>query len=341
MKLEQNEGWLRALFETAQDSIFLKDTDLKYIQVNPAMEKLFGLPASALIGRTDEELFGAAAGAHTRQVDTQVLGGQVIQEEHTKPVNDMPTTFHVIKVPLRDSTGQVIGLCGIARDITARVRAQEQIRAALREKEILLQEMHHRVKNNLQVISSLLNLQARQVQDERTAEMFHASQSRVISMALVHEKLYRAPDLTRVNLAEYIRNLATHLFHAYQVRARGIRLQVEVEEVTLGIDTAIPCGLIINELLSNALKHGFPQGREGEIYVGLQAQGAQLCLTVANDGVNFPLDLDFRNTVSLGLQLVITLVEQLDGEITLESGRRTTFKIEFTPPRRAEMDSPT
>jgi two-component sensor histidine kinase len=157
-------------------------------------------------------------------------------------------------------------------------------------------------------------------------------------MALVHENLYRSPDLTRVNLAEYVRNLATHLFHAYEAHAREIRLQVKVDDVTLGIDTAIPCGLIVNELLSNALKHGFPQGREGEIYVGLQARGVQLCLTVANDGVNFPLDLDFRNTVSLGLQLVITLVEQLEGTITLESGPRTTFKVEFTPPQCKETD---
>jgi two-component sensor histidine kinase len=218
-------------------------------------------------------------------------------------------------------------------DITEQVRANERIKSSLREKEVLLQEIHHRVKNNLQIISSLLNLQSGYVQDPQAREIFQDSQHRIRSMALIHEKLYQSENLARVDFAEYIHSLATHLFRSYRANAQAITLKVQADDVSLDIDTAIPCGLILNELLSNALKHAFPDGRAGEIRVALDADREhRLTLKVSDNGVGFPSDQDFRNTASLGLQLVNTLVDQLDGTIKLDRRGGTDFEITFVVP---------
>jgi two-component sensor histidine kinase len=202
--------------------------------------------------------------------------------------------------------------------------------ASLQEKEVLLKEIHHRVKNNLQVISSLLNLQSAHVEDPQATEIFQDSQNRIRSMALVHEKLYQSQDLARVDLAEYIRNLATYLFRAYSANATGVTLDIQADDVFLTIDTAVPCGLILNELISNALKHAFPDGQAGEICVKLHANGDhQVTLSVADTGVGLPKDLDLNTTTSLGLQLVHTLADQLDGHIELNGTRGTEFNITF------------
>jgi PAS domain S-box-containing protein len=328
--LRKSEGLFRAIFETAQDSIFIKDRTLNYIQVNPAMEKLFGQPASKLIELTDDDLFGEEAGAHISEVDSRVLGGEIIKEEHTKPVKGIPHTFHVIKVPICDSSGEIIGLCGIARDITERKRAEEQIKASLREKEVLLKEIHHRVKNNMQVIISLLNLQSKHVKDKHDLEIFKDSQNRIKSMALIHDKLYQSKDLASIDFAEYIENLASHLFNTYSVSSSAIKFVADIKDVPLDINTAIPCGLIINELISNSLKYAFPDGQEGEILIKLYASKEDTSTLIVSDkGIGLPEDLDFRNTESLGLQVVVALVEQLKGTIELDRSEGTAFKIVF------------
>lgn len=216
------------------------------------------------------------------------------------------------------------------RNIAKRKQAEEQIKASLKEKEVLLKEIHHRIKNNLQVISSLLNLQSGYIIDKDAIEMFKESQNRVKSMALIHEKLYQSKDLARIDFAEYIRNLTNYLFRSYGVTSNRIKLKKNVDDVFLGLDTAIPCGLIINELVSNSLKHAFPDGKEGEIHICLFLDNDKFTLIVRDNGVGFPKDLDFRNTESLGLQLVITLVEQLEGTIDLKRSGGTEFKIIFT-----------
>ncbi len=215
-------------------------------------------------------------------------------------------------------------------DITERKGAEEQIKASLKEKEVLLKEIHHRVKNNLQIISSLLNLQSNFVEDKQTIEVFQDSQNRIRSMALVHEKLYRSENLARIDFAEYIRDLAAYLFHSHRANTQGITLKIQIDEVFLGIDTAISCGLILNELISNALKHAFPNGRAGETRLECRASNdGQLTLIVADNGVGFPEALDFRETTSLGLQLVTALVDQLDGTIDMHRNTGTEFKITF------------
>jgi two-component sensor histidine kinase len=225
-------------------------------------------------------------------------------------------------------------------EIAERARAEERLKASLAEKEVLLKEIHHRVKNNLQVISSLLYLQSKRTQDQPMLAMFQDSQHRVRSMALVHEHLYQAKDLSRVDAAEYIRTLAGYLFRSYQVRSGQIQMMVSIKDVPLEIDAAVPCGLIVNELVSNSLKHAFPGGREGKISIELsQNDSANYVLVVADDGVGFPDSADLRHTDSLGLKLVDALVNQLEGTVKLDVSHGTRFEIVFPVSGRHEVEA--
>jgi PAS domain S-box-containing protein len=215
-------------------------------------------------------------------------------------------------------------------DIGRHKEAERQIRSSLREKEVLLKEVHHRVKNNLQVISSLLSLQAHHLADPSARAMLGESQARVRSIALVHEKLYQAGDLSHVQFGEYVRELVADLFHSLNADGRPIAPSIEVEDVSLAVTTAIPCGLIVNELVTNALKHGFPGGQGGAIHIGLRACGGdRLELVVEDDGVGLPRDMDPRATSSLGLDLVYTFAEQLEAEVEVRRERGTGFSFVF------------
>ena len=208
--------------------------------------------------------------------------------------------------------------------------AEEKINASLKEKELLLREIHHRVKNNIQVISSLLKLQYDYIKDKEAQEMLIESQNRIEAMALIHEKLYQTENLSRIDFKRYIETLTDTLFDFYGVCAERILLKIDVDKVLFGIDAAIPCGLIVNELVSNSLKHAFPEGRCGEIKIALLPLDENVFeLTVSDNGMGLPRGLDFRNTESLGLQLVNILTEQLHGEIEIDRASGTEFKITF------------
>lgn len=235
--------------------------------------------------------------------------------------------------------GEVTGFVCIVRDITEQVQAEEQIKSSLKEKEVLLQEIHHRVKNNMQVISSLMALQAGYTDDDQIHQMFRESQSRIRSMALVHEQLYRSRDLARIDFSKYIHELTSNLMRSYQKSLGRIQLQVNSDVIHLDIDTAIPCGLIINELVSNALKHAFPNGREGLIMVDFKAsEDRSLSLIVRDDGVGFPEGLNVYRTESLGLQLVTSLTAQLNATIGLQQTNGTAFEIRFAMPDQGASD---
>ncbi len=214
-------------------------------------------------------------------------------------------------------------------DLTERVRAEERVRASLREKEVLLKEIHHRVKNNLQIVSALLDLQSEHTTDPHTLSMFQESRGRVKSMALIHERLYRSHDMARVDFAEYVRQLAADLYRSYKVSDDDIRLELDVDTPPLPIDVAIPCGLLLNELMSNCFKHAFKDATSGCVRVALRRDDGSNVFIVSDDGVGFPVGIDFRNTGSFGLQLVNTLVDQLDGRVELAIERGTTFTIRF------------
>ena len=205
----------------------------------------------------------------------------------------------------------------------------ENIRRSLEEKEILLKEIHHRVKNNLQIISSLLRMQSRRPLDKATLILFQESQNRVQSMALIHEQLYQSPDLSQIDFGEYIRSLTDKLFRCYGVK-QSIALNIETNGLKLILDTAIPCGLMINELVSNSLKYAFPNGDKGEIAISLQlATDNTVTLTVSDNGIGIPETLDWQNSNSLGLRIVSNLTKQLKGNIYLDRAHGTTFQIIF------------
>jgi two-component sensor histidine kinase len=213
-----------------------------------------------------------------------------------------------------------------------RERVEETFKASLQQKEILLREVHHRIKNNLQIISSLLDIQASYVQDPHMAEMFTDIQNRVLSMALIHETLYQSSDLGLVDFGVYIRSLAEQVFSSYNILADRIVLQVQANEVMLDTNQAIPCGLILNELLSNCLKHAFPSDRSGEVYIELWSDASRRVTMIVRDtGIGFPAHMDFRQTDTIGLQLVCTLTEQLGGTLELDRDTGTAFKLSFTP----------
>jgi two-component sensor histidine kinase len=232
---------------------------------------------------------------------------------------------------------RIIGRVGVARDITDRQHAEERIRASLLEKEVLLKEIHHRVKNNLQIISSLLNLQSKYINDPQALQMFIDNQNRVKSMAFIHEILFRARDITKIDFAEYIKTISVQIFRSYGAYSKHIGLEVRVKDIVLDVDTAIPCGLIVTELVTNSLKHAFVDGREGSIYIRMSGNDAgTLTLVVQDNGVGLPYQIDLQSVDSLGMKLVSALVNQLDGSIEIDSSLGTTFTITFADEKHQE-----
>jgi len=219
----------------------------------------------------------------------------------------------------------------LKQEIAEHKHADEQVKASLREKEILLQEIHHRVKNNLQVIISLLRLQSRGIKDQNILTMFQESQDRINSMALVHEKIYYSKDLANIRLRDYVNDLASDLFKSYNLSSGIVEFKMEIEDIPIGIDTSIPCGLIINELLSNSLKHAFPENRRGEIKIDIRsAEAGAIEMIYGDNGIGLPESFDFRKSTGFGFQMIVDLVEyKLMGNIKLIRDGGTKFQIRF------------
>lgn len=222
-----------------------------------------------------------------------------------------------------------------------RSRAEEKMRSSLNEKDVLLKEIHHRVKNNLQLVSSMFNLQSTSVGNGQTKELFKESQMRIKSMALIHEKLYHAKDLAQIGFSEYAQSLIASLFRTYKSHSKAVSLRMDIKDVSLDIDTAIPCGLILNELVTNSLKHAFPSTKKGRIYVGIRSESiandeknpsdkkSKITLSVSDNGVGLPNNINLHKTKSLGLQLVSTLTDQLDATVRLSRKKGTSYRISF------------
>jgi hypothetical protein len=331
-----SEAKYRNLVTVMKEGLMAVDRNDVIHFVNPKVCELLGYAAEEIVGRS-VATFLADAESRARLEEKSRLRSEGVSDSYELAMlTRSGRVVHVLVsgTPVTDETGEVVGSMGVLTDITERKRAEEKIRAALTEKTVLLKEIHHRVKNNLQVISSLLNLQSSGITDTRMRELFTESQNRIRSMALVHEQLYRARDLSSIDCAEYLKNLATNLFRSYGGETRGIQLRVEATGMTVGVDAAIPCGLIVNELVSNALKHGFASrsgnGTPPEVTVRFaRREGETLELSVSDNGRGFPEDLDFRSAGSLGLQLVNVLAEQLEGSVSLDRSCGTQFAVRF------------
>jgi len=242
------------------------------------------------------------------------------------------TNVYARTFPIMDpNTGEPQFLSNVSEDITARKQAEKKIKASLKEKEVLLKEIHHRVKNNMQIIVSLLRLQSYTAKDKKLEDMFKVAQNRIRSMALIHEKLYQSKDFASIDFAHYIQSLTTHLMQTYQIDPKQITLKTDVKDVHLDINQGVPVGLLLNELVSNALKHAFPKGKKGEIIVKFHAdKKGKKTLIVKDNGIGHPDKVDISKPETLGMQLIKDLTRQIGGKLALVNKDGTTIKITFS-----------
>jgi len=268
---------------------------------------------------------------HLRAMENnqRILREELSVEEYTALKKD-GTTFPIfVYSNAIKHDDKVVGSRGVIVDLTDIKNIENNLKASLNEKEILLREIHHRVKNNMQIVSSLLNLQTRYVDDEKAVNVLKESQNRVRSMAIIHEKLYESENLTHINFVDYIQSLVSYLFYSYNIEKTQIKPLLKIEDISLNIETAVPCGLIISELISNSLKYAFPNGMKGEIIVSLKSEKDNYQLCICDNGIGLPEDINFNNIKTLGLLLVNSLTEQIDGKVTIHRDQGTQYKIIF------------
>jgi PAS domain S-box-containing protein len=338
--LRESEHKYRQLFEEMMAGYALqemvldgKGEPLDYItlEVNPEFERLLGVKKEQVIGRRATEAEPRLDRAWIQMFCRVALTGQPCR--YTQYASNLDKHFEGSAYSPRKGQVAVTFL-----DVTERIKNEEKLKASLQEKETLLQEIHHRVKNNLQVISSLLSTQTRHIKDPEAIKAFKESQSRIRSMALIHERMYHARDLSRVDFTEYADRLVAGLMTAYNVKPETIVAELNVQRVFLGIDTAVPCGLLLNELVSNCLKHAFPKGRKGEIKVALEKtpEGA-LRLSVSDNGVGLPEGVDPLTADTMGMQIVSALADQLDAKMEVAREGGTRFTLTFKPDERSPL----
>jgi PAS domain S-box-containing protein len=253
-------------------------------------------------------------------------------QEHSSEVHEenLGGFFMITTSPLYDDDGNVMGSVHVARDITERKIIEEQLEQALEDKDLLMKEIHHRVKNNLMIMASLLNMQSRYIEDEVARDIFKDSQSRAKTMALIHEKLYQSQELKKLDVQDYMESLARDIYHAYIKDPRRIQLNLEVDNHMLDINTVIPLGLILNEILTNTFKYAFPGDSEGLVNVKFSAnENKEFLLEVADNGVGLPSDFHEKKTGSLGMRLIHSLTEQIKGEVEINSDHGTQIRVKF------------
>lgn len=312
------------ILESITDGFFAVDKKWQFTYLNPQAEPLMQRSRHELLGKNLWDEFPAATSSiFFEQLHKAVSQKVAVKfEEFSLPLN---TWFAVHAYPAKD------GLSVYLQDITSRKQAEGQLKTSLKEKEVLLKEIHHRVKNNLQVVSSLLKLQSGYIKDEDALARFTDSYNRIRTMGLIHEKLYRSRELARIDGAEYICDLTRNLFHSYGSFSAHIKLKTEIaDDISWDIDTAIPCGLIINELITNSFKYAFQGRQKGEVSIKIfWSKEKEITLLVSDDGVGLPPEFEIEEAESLGLQLVYNLTEQLGGNIEIDCSRGTSCKITF------------
>ena len=332
--LTDSEVRYRRLFEAAKDGILILDADTGMIlDVNPFLVEMLGFSHEQFLGKRIWELsffkdiVASQAKFASLQQQEYIRYEDLPLETANGQRRDVEFVSNVYQVDHRKTIQ-----CNI-RDITDRKRAQDALQELLREKESLLKEVHHRVKNNLQVISSLVRLQSTQVENGVAQAVLRDMQNRIGSMALLHETLYQSESFARVNLATYLQSICSQSFRSLAADPEFIELRLDLASVSLDVNQAVPCGLLINELVSNCLKHAFPNGRRGEVRVELQLvdDGPAVRLRVADNGVGLPADFDLQRLHSLGLQLVSDLVGQIQGRLEVGRGPGAVFEVIFMP----------
>ncbi|WP_424357912.1 sensor histidine kinase [Methanocella sp. MCL-LM] len=326
---KESEKRLRMITDNMMDVVSVTDIAARYQYISPSAERV--------LGYKPEEMIGKPALFYMHPLDAPRVAA-VIQEHLSKGLpGRIVLRFrhkdgHYVWLEaagdlLYDDNGKLSGAILSSRDISDRKAAEEQLNSSLKEKEVLLKEIHHRVKNNLQIISSLLNLQSAYIKDDRDRHIFKDCQNRVRSMALVHEKLYRSESLSKIDFAEYIRSLSGTLYNSYGATQDQVRFDLDVKDIFLDVDAAIHCGLLVNEIISNSFKHAFPGGRKGRVWVEMKVDGNDIDMVIGDDGVGLPEDMDIYKTGTLGIQLVTSLAAQIGGDLELDRSEGTVYRI--------------
>ena len=325
------------LVESSADAIFALSLEGRIVTWNAAASQIFGYAADEVVGKDASVLVPEAQAGALAEVLGSVRAGQTRAhyEMRHRRRNGSEFDASVTMSVIRDDEGRIVGVSKVLRDITDQKAAEQRMLQSLREKEILLREIHHRVKNNLQVISSLLNLQVERVASPAARSALTESQDRIRSMALVHQLLYRSKDLAHIDFLEYLRDVVGSLVRSYRGDVRSVQGTVAGTTMQLDIDRAIACGLIVTELVTNALRHAFPQGRSGHITVRVSVQGEQIALDVADDGIGMP-EATLESTATFGLQIARALTQQLEGTISIDSRHGTAVAIRFPQTVRGE-----
>lgn len=314
--------------------LLLLDSMGKINSINKSTTDLLGYEENELLGQDFSHIF----------VNQSTAGDLLSRESYdifqqSGNLNNIDTAFRSKNnenIPVMLSISPIIedkrikGLVCIGNDIKDMKIAENEIKESLEDKKVLLREIHHRVKNNLQIISSLLNLQSDYLENEKDKNIFRDSQSRVKSMAIIHEKLYQSSNFSEIDFKGYIDSLTSYLFQSYPINPSKIKFESDIDDITLSMDTAIPCGLIINELVSNSLKYAFPDDRDGKIKIKLKSIDDHFVLEIEDNGIGFPENFDIKATESLGLKLVYSLTKQIDGQLELLVNEKTKFRIIFS-----------
>ncbi|MCG6551680.1 MAG: DUF3365 domain-containing protein [Candidatus Magnetominusculus sp. LBB02] len=333
--LSESETKLRCLIQSVMDGIISTDEGGIIIAFNRGAESLFGYtadeainkPVSMLIPERFTAAYLRAFKAFQLLGDSYMDGKRVEFEGLRKDGTEFPFDLSLASWKTKAGTFYT----GIARDITSRKKMEDQINASLREKVVLIREIHHRVKNNMQIIISLLNIQSGLIKDPVDAEIFNETKNRIMAMSLVHERLHQSETLAEIDFGDYVRKLASGLFRSYGVNASKIALKIDIADITVGVDMAISCGLVLNELISNSLKYAFKGGASGEIGIMAARNDDNYEIEIWDDGAGLPTSVGLRDNETLGLQLVVSIVEnQLRGAISLDREKGARFKISFT-----------
>ena len=329
--IEESREKFKSIFENAGEAIILFDCKGNILESNDKIEEIFGFKKDEIIGKNFMNIVSMMGmdSEKIRIVFNHLISGNELKQAEwvIKNKNGNEVIFRV-RPSIIKSENSITGVLLIMEDITELKKVETNLKNSLEEKEILLREIHHRVKNNLQIISSLLSLQRIQVEDKQTADILWECQGRVRTMAMIHENLYQSQDIGYINFKNYVIMLLSDIFNSYHVDKRAINLNTQVESVEMGIETAMPCGLIINELATNSIKHAFPEGK-GTIKIELKSDVGGHVLSFADDGIGLPEDANPQKSKKLGLMVVKTLVNQLNGVMEIDRTSGTKFTIKF------------
>ncbi|CAN1210100.1 hypothetical protein TUMEXPCC7403_07885 [Tumidithrix helvetica PCC 7403] len=334
--LRQSEERFRKIFEEGPLGMAIIGFNQRLIKVNHMLCQMFGYTEVELMSRPFNSLTHPADVVKDAILAKQLYYGKIPQyqiEKRCIKKNREEIWVLLTAYVVHDKNGKTMHSLAMIRDITKQKQAQELISASLREKEVLIKEIHHRVKNNLHVIANLLDLQSQYIEDEQILSLFSDCQNRIHSMALIHEQLYQSPTVGEVNFSEYIQSLIDNLFDSFSTHACDIKQEIDAEAITLNMETSIPCGLIINEIVSNSLKYAFPNHQSGLIrirfYADYNTSDRVLHLIVRDNGIGMNKDFDWQNSSTLGLRLVRILTRQLEGTLELDTTAGTQFHISF------------